>query len=344
MIFGRTIMLTCLCLASVLGFHGGADAQTAAPSWADPVLLKEAQAEGALTVYSSMNEQEGLPLWKKFEEVSGIKVEYLRGSDTSLIGRIMVEAKARQKSWDIVVSTAVSRLPMQLFASIDPPQAQGLIPAAHGPDGKWLGVYANYNMPAYNTKYVSKESLPKTYEDFLKHKEWAGKIAIDGTDSQWLSAMYQYYGEAKAREIITAINTELKPVLVDGHLVIARAVAAGEYWLALNNYASLTLNMQLAGGDTDIVPMEPMALFFGQVGAAKDAPHPKAAVLAANYLLSREVQEAQTKAGRMPVRTDVMPNPPDTFKRLEGKKVIFIDYGGNEEKKWLDLFKTLFVH
>lgn len=107
-----------------------------------------------------MNEQEGLPLWKKFEEATGIKVEYLRGSDTALIGRIMVETKARQKSWDIVVSTAVSRLPMSLFASLDPPQAKGINALAHGPDGKWFGVYANYNMPSYNTKHVAKRACP----------------------------------------------------------------------------------------------------------------------------------------------------------------------------------------
>lgn len=46
----------------------------------------------------------------------------------------------------------------------------------------------------------------------------------------------------------------------------------------------------------------------------------------------------------MPVRQDVVPNPPDTFKRLEGKKVVFINYDGKEEKKWLDLFRDLFAH
>ena len=39
-----------------------------APSWIIPDLVAAARAEGSLTVYSSMNEQEGLPLWKMFED------------------------------------------------------------------------------------------------------------------------------------------------------------------------------------------------------------------------------------------------------------------------------------
>ena len=57
-------------------------AQGAPPApWLDPALLAAAKAEGTLTVYSSTNEQEGLPLFKIFEEATGIKVQYVRGSD-----------------------------------------------------------------------------------------------------------------------------------------------------------------------------------------------------------------------------------------------------------------------
>lgn len=42
----------------------GRTQDTQAPSWIIPDLAVAARAEGSLTVYSSMNEQEGLPLWK----------------------------------------------------------------------------------------------------------------------------------------------------------------------------------------------------------------------------------------------------------------------------------------
>lgn len=316
--------------------------QPQAPSWIIPELLQAAKAEGTLTIYSSMNEQEGFPLWKLFEEATGIKTEYVRASDTSLMARIAIERRAGQKSWDVLVSTAVSRLPQDYLLPIDPPLAKEIKPQARDPERRWHGVYANYNTPAYNTKLVKPSDLPKSYEEFATRKEWAGKVAIDVTDAQWLSAMYTHYGEERGKKIVSDIVAALKPVTVDGHLALARSVGAGEYWVALNNYASLTSNVKIAGGDTDYWVLDPVALFYGQVGVNTLAPHPNAAKLAANFLLSKEGQQMLPKAGRLPVRPDVTPNPPDSFTRLEAKKVILVQFPGEEEKKWLKTFQDLF--
>ena len=317
-----------------------AAAQT--PSWIIPELLQAAKAEGTLTIYSSMNEQEGLPLWKKFEEATGLKTEYVRANDNAIMARTAIERRAGQRSWDVIVSTVVSRLPQDYLLPIDPPQAQQIKAQARDPNKRWYGVYSNYNTPAYNTKLVKESELPKSYEEFATKKEWKGRIAIDVTDAHWLNAMYIHYGEEKAKKIVSDIVTNLNPVLVDGHLALARSVGAGEYMLALNNYASLTSNVKIAGGDTDYWVLEPVALFYGQVGVNTLAPHPNAAKLAANYLLSKEAQEMLPKAGRLPVRADVTPNPPDSFTRLEAKKVILIQFSGEEERKWLNLFKDSF--
>jgi iron(III) transport system substrate-binding protein len=315
-------------------------AQTA--SWITPDLLKEAKAEGTLTIYSSMNEQEGFPLWKVFEEATGIKTEYVRASDTQLMARIAIERRAQQRSWDVLVSTAVNRLPQEYLLPIDPPQAQQIGPQARDPNRRWYGVYANYNTPSYNTKLVKASDLPKSYEEFAAHKEWAGKIAIDATDTQWLSAIFAHYGEERGRKLIGDIVAALNPVVVDGHLALARSVGAGEYWLALNNYASLTSNAKLAGGETDYWALDPIALFFGQVGVNTQAPHPKSALLAANFLLSKEGQEMLPRAGRLPVRPDVTPNPPDAIVKLGSKKIILTQFAGDEEKKWQKTFQELF--
>src|SRR5262249_27087787 len=133
-----------------------ASAQEAAASWIIPDLAAAARAESALTIYSSMNEQEGLPLWKLFEDASGVKVNYVRSSDSIILSRIAIEHRARQRSWDIAVTTTVNRLPNEALVQFDPPQAQALIPAARDPGRRWYGVYANYNTPAYNTDLVRK--------------------------------------------------------------------------------------------------------------------------------------------------------------------------------------------
>ena len=73
------------------------------------------------------------------------------------------------------MTTPVNRLPDAVLAQIDPPQAEGLIPQARGPNRRWYGTYANYNSPAYNTKFVKREQLPKTYEDFLQGRNGAAR-------------------------------------------------------------------------------------------------------------------------------------------------------------------------
>lgn len=313
------------------------------PSWVIADLLPAARAEGGLTIYSSINEEEGLPLWKLFEDATGIKVTYVRASDSALLARIAIEGRAQRPSWDVFVSTAVSKLPPAFLQPSDPPEAANIMPLGRDPGRRWFGMSPNYNTPAYNTKFVKPADLPATYEGFLAHPEWKGKVAFEGTDAQWLSALFDYYGEDRARRLVTDIVAKLDPVMIDGHLALARDVGAGEYWIALNNYDSLTLNVALSGAPTDVFALDPVALFFIQVGISVRAPHPKAALLAANFLLSREAQQfSADKAGRAPARADVTPNPPGMLKKLGAAKIVATHFLADDEKKWQKTFQDLF--
>jgi iron(III) transport system substrate-binding protein len=329
-------------LIAVCSAASPARAQDATPTWVMPDLLAAARAEGSLTVYSSMNEQEGLPLWQMFEDATGVKVNYVRSSDSVILARVAMESRARARSWDIAVTTTVNRLPPDVLVPFDPPEARNLLAQARDPARRWYGVYANYNTPAYNTNLVRKSDLPRSYEEFLDRKEWAGKIALDDTDDEWLSAIIVHYGEERGKRLLKDMVTVLKPVMVDGHLALARSVGAGEYWLALNNYASLTLNVRLSGAPIDFWALDPIALFFGSVAMSSLAPHPRAALLAANFILSREAEQFLTKRGRMPTRPDVPINPAGVAQTLLERKIIATIFAGEEQKKWQGLFKEIF--
>ena len=345
--FAGLAVLAVLALADLrpVAAQGPAASSPSSPSlsWADPELVRAARAEaGSVTVYSSVNEQEALPFWKLFEDATGIKVEYVRAGDVVLVGRIAIEQRARQRSWDLLLSPAVGRLPRDFKQPVDLSEARNLIPQARDPDRRWHGVYANYDVPSYNSKLVNSSDLPASYEQFLDHKEWVGRIAVEQTDVQWLSALFTHYGEQRARKLVGDIVATLKPVVIDGHLALARAVAAGEYAVTLNNYLNLTVNMRLTGAPTDYWGLDPVAVFFGSVAVNPLASHPKTAALAANFVLSKEAQRMLTTAGRLPVRPDVMPNPPDAITRLGQRKIIVVDFPGDEEKKWQRTFQDLF--
>ena len=317
-------------------------AQAPSKSWIQPELLAAAKAEGQVTIYSSTNEQEALPLWKIFEEATGIKVNYVRAADAQLMGRIAIEARTNQNSWDMINTPTANQLPDNVMLAFDPPEAKNVMPSARDPNRKWYGVYANYNSPAFNTKLIRKEDLPKTYEEFLTKKEWVGRVAIEGTDNEWMNAMFAHYGQQKGRKLLEDIVSTLKITVLDGHLATARAVAAGEYAVALNNYTMLTINQMISGAPTDFWVMDPVAVFFGQVALNPKAPHPNAAKLAANFMLSQEAQAFAAKTGRIPTRPDVTPNPPDVLTRLQQAKVMPYALSGDQIKASQRTFDEIF--
>ena len=319
-----------------------AQSAPAAHPWLDPALLAAAKGEGSLIVYSSTNEQEGLPLFKIFEEATGIKVEYIRNGDSPLMARVAIEFRAGQKSWDLFHTTTVNKLPPQVLAQFDVPEVKNIAPEGRDPGKRWYAVYANYNSPAYNTAKVKASELPKTYEDFARHKEWAGRIAIDGGDNVWLKAMLDYYGEQKGTQIVKDIVAAVQPVVTDGHLAMARAVGAGEYALALNQFVNLSENVKIAGSPIEVFALDPVALFFGEVGISALAPHPNAARLAANFMLSQECQQFLARFGRIPTRADVASNPPGIVELMQTKKVMTTLLTPDEERKWQRTFDALF--
>ena len=337
----RQVLRSSFAAAAVLGAPRLALAQV--PTWLDPALLAAAKAEGGqLVVYSSMNEQEGLPAWKYFEDQTGLKVQYVRGSDVSLISKAMIEARAQQRSWDIMLSTGTGRLPQDMLAAFDPPEASAFPDDAKDKAKRWYGLHATYNAPSYNSNAVKAAEMPKSYEEFAAKTEWAGRIAIDATDTQWLLGMVTHYGEERARKLLGEIVASLKPVLTEGHLNLARQVGAGELVVTLNNYASLTTNVKQAGGPTDFVLLDPVVLFFEQLGINVRAPHPKTALLAANFLMSKDGQGQTTRWGRTPVRRDVAPIPPDLFARVDARKVIPVTPTGDDDRRMRRLFDEIF--
>src|SRR5215204_7508705 len=182
-----------------------AGAQAPRP-WLVPEILSAAKSEGStLTLYASMNEEEALPYWAIFEQATGIKVHFVRMSDSAIRARVAIEHRARPRTWDLVATTPVYRLGSEILSQFDPPQAKDLMPHARDPDRRWYGYSGNYNTPAFNTTKVQAEELPKSYEEFLDRKQWTGKVAIDATDVEWLTGMLAYYGDERGKKLVRDI-------------------------------------------------------------------------------------------------------------------------------------------
>lgn len=334
----RTLLLSLgLAVATAL-----APARAADRPWLDPALLAAAQKDGTAIVYASVNEEEELPQLQAFESATGLKVDYIRGSDTALMARIAVEARAGKQAWDVVEIQAAESIPAEWRLPVSPPEAVHLMPGAKDPDNRWFGGYTVFHAPGYNTTKVSAAELPGSYADFARHPEWAGHVALDFTDRDWLAGLYQFYGEAPGRKLVQDIVATLHPSLYKGHLALARALGSGEYWVTLNNFVNLTINVKLAGAPVDYWVLEPVVVSYGQIAVNAKAPHPDAAKLLLNYLLSAEAELMRTKWGRIPTRLDVPTNPPGILDQFLAKKTVRAALSPADDAKWQKTFNELF--
>ena len=91
-----------------------------------------------------------------------------------------------------------------------------------------------------------------------------------------------------------------------------------------------------------VLPEE--GLIYIMLGSAimKGAPHPNAARLAANFAVSRQAQAFSAAAGRIPVRADVTPTPPDALQRIAGRTLVSTAFGPEDDRKWKRTFDELF--
>ncbi len=157
--------------------------------------------------------------------------------------------------------------------------------------------------------------------------------------------MLEHYGEEKGRKVVRDLAGALQPTLYKGHLALARALGAGEYWFNLNNYLNLTLNVKLAGDPVDFWILDPVVVTFGQAGINSRAPHPNAARLMVEYMLSAESQEMRTRWGYIPTRADVATNPPGILDQFKDPACKLVRVGlspGPGTPKWQKTFNELF--
>jgi iron(III) transport system substrate-binding protein len=330
------------CWVVALLLPAAAPAFAADPPWLDAALLAAAKGEGAPVIYSSVNEEEELPQLQRFEAATGIHVDYVRASDTALMARIAIEGRAGKEAWDLVEIQAAESIPKETRLAYAPPEAAHLLPGARDPENRWVGGYTVFHAPGYNTRKVERAALPQSYADFSKHPEWAGHVAIDYTDRDWLAGMVQFYGDDKGRALVQDIVRALHPALYKGHLALARALGSGEYWITLNNFVNLTLNVKLAGGPVDYWVLEPVVVTYGQIAVNAKAPHPNAAKLLENYLISGEAETMRTTWGRIPTRGDVETNPPGIFEVFQSKTTVRAALSPAENEHWQKTFNELF--
>jgi len=187
------------------------------------------------------------------------------------------------------------------------PHATELIPGALRSHREWVATYLSVWVQAYNTKLVKKEDLPRTFQDLLDPK-WKGKLGIEGNIPEWYSTVVLHMGEEKGIRFFRDLVARNGISVRTGHSLLNNMVVAGEVPLALTVYQFLPEPAKRRGAAIDWFVLEPLVARTSGVGIARRAPHPNAALLFYDFMLSDEAQKLMLAMEYVPTSTKV-PSP-----------------------------------
>lgn len=264
-------------------------------------ILAGARREHTVVIYTSLNTQDSGPITAAFEKRYGVKTQLWRSSSENVVQRAVTEARAGRFVCDVLETNGPEMEALyreQLLDQFRSPQFADLAPAAFPKHGSYVADRFNFFTIGYNTRLVQPHEVPNAYDDLL-HPRFVGRIGLEAGDVDWFGAMMKHMGEEKGPIFFRKLAAA-KPQICSGHTLMGQLVASGEVPLAANLYNHNAERLIVRGAP---IRWKALAPTFGRpnaVGVARRAAHPHAALLFADFLLSREGQTILKERNRVP--------------------------------------------
>ena len=299
-----TLMVFVISFA-LLGASAGLS-QTKNPEW--DKILEAAKKEGKVVASIPPT-----PELRKLMEITftrryGIATEFVPARGGAVVQRIVSEAKAGVQYFDLHIggteSMITAILPENILDVIDPYM---ILPEVRDPKYWWGGhIYIDnakkyiYNFVAYQTVSLwsdanqYKPSEFKSFDDLLSPK-LQGKIGIsDPRIPGFGNSMWSHMLSVKGEEYLKKLVAQKLFVARDLRL-LGENLSSGKIAVALGiGYAELLPSIK-AGLPVVPLPYPKEGLYTtggnGHLMVIKNPPHPNAAKVFANWLLSRDGQE-----------------------------------------------------
>ena len=303
-------------------------------------LIAGAKKEGTLALYSSAPIEVMTAVTNAFTQKYGVKVNLWRGASEQILQRVLTESRGGRFAADVMETAgpdieAVNR--ERLLQDVQTPIVSELMPEAFVKNRPWIVSRLSVFIIAYNTNLIRAADAPKNYQDLLDPK-WKGKIGIEADDNNWLMTTSAAMGGEAGLKLFRDMAAKNGVSIRKGHTLLSSLVAAGEVPLALDAYINEVTELKKAGAPVEAVFAAPVVAMPTAVAAFKRAPHPHAAVLFMDFLLSEEGQKILAARNMVPANTKVQRLPP-------GVKLVFMDVGKylDENAKWVRTYRDIFV-
>jgi len=328
--------------------------------------ISAAKKEGSLSLYVFQGDGELASLAQLFQKkYPEINVVTTTGRGNTLAPRIMAERRAGKYLVDGYIVGATTAYDVLYRAKIlDSVRAALILPEVLD-ESKWYLGQHHYVDPenryifiylgnigeylSYNTKLVQAGEI-RSYWDFLQPK-WKGKILsrdpkISG--SQRIGLRMYYHTPELGPEFIRRLYGEMDVTLTREIRQASDWLASGKFSICL--FCSETLKSKAQGLPVDVFPVaqwkESRAISAGNMGSLalpSQPPHPNAARLFANWLLSREGQSALQRAANTPYNSEesLRMDIPKDMVRSAVRRVDGVKYMMAEKPEFMDMAPIL---
>ena len=295
-------------------------------------LVEGAKKEGRLVVWDTTRGK-GKEHFRAFEKkYPFIKVEQALVHSDEVVQKVTMEQRAgRAPTADVIACNSVSYEQGKIdgvFTSFPWRKVFKDIPAqAIDKDNFGVGAYGNIWTMAYNTKLVSKDKLPKSYDDLLS-PEWRGKLAVDIRVNPWAYIASSGAWTIEKTEAYVKKIKDNQPKFGRGGTAIAQLLTAGDFYIA-PVYLFNIIEARKTGAPIDWIPMEPIGGNIAGRAIPKGAPRVNAAVLYIAWLVSAEGQKVyeDTEGRALPYEG----LGTEMSKMLTGRKLGVIGWGDSEK-------------
>ena len=301
---------------------GPATAQDAA------ARLAAATGEAQLVIYSSQNMPFMEGLSNAFEaQVPGIDVQVLRAPSAEILARLLAEQEASRPVADLYMAwwDTTSEVVKRGYAATYVPAGIEALPDVRDPDGKWAAVAAYASVIGYNSNNVAPADVPKSFSDLLDPK-WKGRVGlvdprIGGGPYGYYYHIWQLYG----REYFEALNAN-EPFILRQAAAMVNAVGAGQVDVSIAGAANWIEAARSGAPVALVYPEDGVSLTYFISVVLENAPHPNAARVFLDWLVSAEGQTAVSSVQNAiyPLRPGI--SAPEGYPPLSDLQVVPTDF------------------
>ena len=293
----------------------GSSSGTNYNTMSDADLATAANAEGKVTWYTTFSSDDVDPMIKAFNKTyPDIKIDALRLSADQIPPKIITEQKGQQYTADVVsgdspqVAQLIHAKALQPYTPPDQTSLPGGLSLPKGYEGV---VYVNTTPIAWNPTVVKQKGLPvPTGIESFTQPAWKGQFSIDPSAINWYDSLIKSMGHDKALDLVKRLG-ENDPVFVESHTEALTDVQSGEPAGAATIYGYKAASMkQDTPNQVEFLNYVPLPSSLNLTDVVAHAPHPAAARLFDDWLVSQEGQQAIVdETNHTSVRADVKNDP-----------------------------------